>query len=112
MSMQRFWILAPVCLAFMALISASAGAVPTAVASPAAKASAAAVLVHETWQDGERHVRHSKRHHRHRSHVVDAPFAYVESGRRTYVDAPFAEVYVGRRGRHVRAPFVDLWIPR
>lgn len=55
----------------------------------------------------------ARRHHRrHRGRVVDAPFAYVESGRRTIVDAPFTHVYVDRRGRrHVVAPFVDLWTP-
>lgn len=61
------------------------------------------------------HRRYSKRPYyygkRRRTHVVDAPFAYVESGRRTYVEAPFTTVYVGRRGRYVRAPFVDLYIP-
>lgn len=40
------------------------------------------------------------------------PFAYVESGRRVVVEAPFTTVYVGRRGRYVRAPFVNIWIPR
>ena len=34
------------------------------------------------------------------------------SGRETVVAAPFARVYSGRRGTWVRAPFVNLWIPR
>ncbi len=51
------------------------------------------------------------RHHR-RHHSVDAPYTRVEAGRRVIVDAPFASVYVGREGRHIRAPFVNLWVPR
>ncbi|MBN9281657.1 MAG: hypothetical protein J0H37_05250 [Hyphomicrobium denitrificans] len=56
----------------------------------------------------------SRRYHRryYRGRVVDAPFAHVESGRRTVVDAPFVHVYKGRRGTRVVAPFVDLWNPR
>ena len=34
------------------------------------------------------------------------------SGRETYVAAPFARVYSGRYGTWVRAPFVNLWVPR
>lgn len=62
---------------------------------------------------------HGRHHHHHRHHgsrysrSVDAPYTYVETGRRrVVVDAPFTSVYVGRRGRYVRAPFVELWIPR
>lgn len=69
---------------------------------------------------------HAKRHHthhqkyaakRHRHHqVVEAPFTRVETGHRyrrgVIVDAPFAFVSVNRHGRTIRAPFVDLWIPR
>lgn len=47
-----------------------------------------------------------------RNHIVDAPYTHVESGRHVAVDAPFTTVYVGRRGRYVRAPFVELWLPR
>ncbi len=56
-----------------------------------------------------------KRRHRGYRHrrVVRAPFTRVETGRRVIVDAPFASVYVNRRhGVHVRAPFVNLWVPR
>jgi hypothetical protein len=59
-----------------------------------------------------RHPHHSERHHHRAPRIVEAPFTYVESGRRVVVEAPFTTVYVGRRGRYVRAPFVDLWIPR
>ena len=34
------------------------------------------------------------------------------SGRETFVAAPFARVYSGRFGTWVRAPFVNLWVPR
>ena len=34
------------------------------------------------------------------------------SGRETFVAAPFAQVYSGRYGTWVRAPFVNLWVPR
>lgn len=43
---------------------------------------------------------------------VRAPFTSVDTGRDTWVAAPFARVYSGRRGTWVRAPFVDLWVPR
>ena len=45
---------------------------------------------------------------------VEAPYTRVESGRKVAVDAPHAFVRVDRkRGRVVvRAPFVDLDVPR
>jgi hypothetical protein len=74
--------------------------------------SAAVVKVHEDWRDANG-VRVGRRdHRRHDANVVEAPFADVETGDRTVVDAPFTHVYVGRYGRHVVAPFVNLWIPR
>ena len=58
------------------------------------------------------HARHHRHNHR-QAVVVVAPFTHVETRRfaRVAVDAPFASVRVGR-GVHVRAPFVNLWIPR
>jgi hypothetical protein len=59
--------------------------------------------------------RRAHRYHDHDSdHVVDAPFTHVETGyrRRVAVDAPFTGVRVSRRGVWVRAPFVDLYVPR
>jgi hypothetical protein len=46
--------------------------------------------------------------------VVRAPFAYVDArySGRVAVDAPFTSVLVGRRGVWVRAPFVDLYVPK
>jgi hypothetical protein len=51
---------------------------------------------------------------RDRSTHVEAPYTRVESGRKLAVDAPYAFVRVNRRtGRViVRAPFVDLDVPR
>jgi hypothetical protein len=60
--------------------------------------------------DSRRYRRDHRRYRR--GHVVDAPFAHVESGRHTVVDAPFVHVYKGRHGKHIVAPFVDLWEPR
>jgi hypothetical protein len=78
---------------------------------------AAVVQIHDEWNDDEDdRDRHGRRHHRHHhdddDEVVDAPFTHVESGHRVIVDAPFAHVAVGRHGRHIVAPFVDLWVPR
>ncbi len=79
----------------------------------AATATAAVIKVHDRWNDDENYRDHHWRHH-HRQHddVVDAPFTHVETGHRVIVDAPFAHVAVGAYGRHVVAPFVDLWVPR
>lgn len=66
-------------------------------------------------KSAKRHAhRNGYKHHR-RTRVVAAPFTYVEKGygrRGVLVDAPFAFVRTGRRGRYIRAPFVDIWIPR
>jgi hypothetical protein len=43
---------------------------------------------------------------------VRAPFTEVDTHRGTWVAAPFARVYSGRHGTRVRAPFVNLWVPR
>ena len=74
----------------------------------------AVTLVSDDWDD--------RRHRRHRhyfrdydgDHVVDAPYTHVETGYggRVAVDAPYASVRVGRRGVWVRAPFVDLYVPK
>jgi UTP:GlnB (protein PII) uridylyltransferase len=74
----------------------------------------AAVKIHDRWNDDEDYDdQHWRRHHRHHyDDIVDAPFTHVESGHRVIVDAPFAHVAVGRYGRHVVAPFVDIWVPR
>lgn len=96
-------------IAALALLASLAGGT-TAVAAPigglsrpAASGESQVIKVHRR---GHHH------HHHRRGRVVEAPFTYVESGRRVVVEAPFTTVYVGRRGRYVRAPFVNLWIPR
>jgi len=53
------------------------------------------------------------RHHRHgRSVHVREPFTSVDVDGGTHVEAPFASVHVGRYGTWVRAPFVNLFVPR
>lgn len=85
-----------------------ANAAPGAGTTVVDQASSNLVKVND---DGYR-WRHRHYHRRYyRGHVVDAPFAHVESGRRTVVDAPFVHVYSGRHGNHIVAPFVDLWEP-
>lgn len=98
-------------------VSATPGASLPQAANEGAMSSRTPIIpvhgsAHDDWDDEEVHQygAHYRRHHA--EHHVDAPFTRVESGRRVIVDAPFAHVYVGREGRHVVAPFVDLWIPR
>jgi hypothetical protein len=49
-------------------------------------------------------------YYRRRWRYRDGP--YVDSRKETFVAAPFARVYNGRYGTWVRAPFVNLWVPR
>jgi hypothetical protein len=86
-----------------AVIPAGAGAAPIGAAAKNVSAPSEVVKVHT-----RKHKHYGRYYERH----VDAPFAHVETGRHTVVDAPFTTVYVGRHGRYVRAPFVNLWIPR
>jgi hypothetical protein len=67
---------------------------------------AAAELMQPVDYDGKRRWRYRNGTH------VRALFASVDSDRDTYVAAPFAQVYSGRYGTWVRAPFVNLWVPR
>jgi hypothetical protein len=90
----------------------------------AASSNGHVIKVHDRWRDDDddddddreyrrhRHSRHYYRDHDDDDDVVEAPFTRVEHGRRVVVDAPFSHVYVGRRGRHIVAPFVNIWIPR
>jgi hypothetical protein len=90
----------------------SSAALSAAEALPAGDnvvtAGASGIVKVRDYRYHDRHHRHSYRRH-YRGHIVDAPFAHVESGRHTVVDAPFVHVYSGRHGRHIVAPFVDLW---
>lgn len=74
----------------------------------------AVTLVSDDWDDHRRHRRHYRDHDDGDDHVVDAPYTHVETGYggRVAVDAPYASVRVGRRGVWVRAPFVDLYVPK
>lgn len=105
-------------LAMVAVLAASAltTSLPAGAMTLAKKpaAASAALKVHDRWDDDWDGRPYRNRHYRHGrySEVVEAPFTRVESGRRVVVDAPFAHVYVGRHGRHIVAPFVDLWVPR
>ena len=110
-SLRPVLTIAAVVSATLAGAALSAASAMPAVSPTASVASSNLVKVHD---DGNRYWRHHSYHrHYYRGHVVDAPFAHVESGgRRTVVDAPFAHVYNGRHGQHIVAPFVDLWVPR
>lgn len=103
-----FWRYLPLALTSASLLVAGAGVSAAAPSKRhvAAKSDSAVVKVHR------RHHHHHHHHRYGRGHVVDAPFTRVETGRHVAVDAPFTTVYVGRRGRYVRAPFVELWLPR
>jgi hypothetical protein len=92
--------------------SKDAGAGPLASQRPAGAASAV-VQIHDAWDDDRYYERRHYRRYKGRSYVR-APFTRVETRgyRRTSVDAPFASVRVRRHGTYVRAPFVDLYIPR
>lgn len=93
-------------------MSAPASALTAAGLRATHAAPSALVMVHDRWRHDDDDDRRYRRYHRRHREIVDAPFTHVEAGRRVIVDAPFAHVSVGRRGRHVRAPFVDLWLPR
>ena len=103
-------------LSGLAAIFATGAAPGTALSAPSvhriALPSAASPIVVKV------HSRHARHKHHRRHHIVDAPFARVETNRhyrsshRVIVDAPFTHVSVGRHGRRIIAPFVDLWLPR
>ena len=85
------------------------------LAGPSAPASAAPGLVAMPEADTAvvQEAGYYKRRWRYRDGAyVRAPFTEVDTHRDTWVAAPFARVYSGRRGPGVRAPFVNLWVPR
>lgn len=102
------------CAAFAAtaIVSASGAGAMTFGTHVLAGSHSALVRAHYDRWDGQHYYRHA-RYYRgyYRDNVVDAPFTHVETGRHVIVDAPFTHVYVGPRGRHIVAPFVDLWVP-
>lgn len=87
-----------------ACVPANAGAMPTIAGGTSV--SSLVVQVHQDWRHGDRRW--------HRDDHVHAPFTHVETrrGRSTEVHAPFAAVRSERRGVWVRAPFVNLYVPR
>ena len=70
------------------------------------------VLVDGDWDDDDWEYRRYRRYYR--GSYVRAPFTRVETGYRgrVAVDAPFASVRTGPRGTWVRAPFVNIFVPR
>ena len=79
----------------------------------AAHESSGVVLINDDDRSSRRHRRHYRTTRDDDGEVVDAPYTHVEAGRRVVVDAPFAHVGVHNGdGVHVRAPFVNLWVPR
>ena len=104
-------------LAFLLVSAAPSHALTSLHSAKAVHAEKSAVIkVHGSWRDDDDDDNDEDdreyRHRHHRAAVFDAPFTRVETGRRVVVDAPFAHVSVHRHGRHIVAPFVNLWIPR
>jgi hypothetical protein len=101
-------------------LASPAAAVPTIASQRDVRPSAIVAKVHDRWHEDD----DAWHEHRRRRHYVpdytdydDNSDAYYSTYRRHYrrpvvVDAPFAHVDVGRHGRHIVAPFVDIWIPR
>lgn len=63
---------------------------------------------------GYRHREWRRKYRKYRTydHHVDAPYTRYRGRGRVVVDAPYAYVRRGRDGVRVRAPYVDLYIPR
>lgn len=99
-------------------IGAAAGALVLVMAlSPQASAAPSAVtlqaqvhpeLIRRVGSDDRWH----RRHYRDHGTYVRAPFTDVDTHHGTHVEAPFASVHTGRYGTWVRAPFVNLFVPR
>ncbi len=86
------------------LIGATAAATAAPVLRPLSEGASAVVRVNDDDRnDG---------YDRDRGTVVDVPGAYVDTRRGTVVDAPGAHVEVEGNRVRVRAPFVNLNLPR
>lgn len=106
----RFAVLAAAAATLAGQASPASALTASGLRGVPAATSAGLVKVHDRWSDDDEGDRHWRRHHR--DDGVEAPFTRVETGHRVVVDAPFAHIAVGRNGRHIVAPFVDLWLPR
>ena len=92
-------------------------AIGLGIAAGSAQASAAPAQIFQVKAKSSlvQKVGYWKRRHYYRDYDgehVRAPFASVDTGPGTRVEAPFATVHTDGRGTYVRAPFVDLWVPR
>ena len=74
------------------------------------KLSADTALVQSVDYNGKRRWRHYYRDND--GEHVRAPFTSVDTNGGTHVEAPFASVHDDRYGTWVRAPFVDIFVPR
>ena len=99
LSAKRFSV-AVALLAINVAAPASAHIRPLGIHAPA---HSTVVRVHQDWRDGG----YTQRRNGH----VHAPFTHVNN-RTTDVDAPFAAVRTSRHGVWVRAPFVNLFVPK
>lgn len=102
-------------MAVTAMLFGFTGFVEPASAGPLAGAKTANLA--GAGDDLRHAVHYRKRYHKHRKYR-GYKRRYRHKHRRHYrrrgpviVDAPFTHVYVGR-GVRVRAPFVDIWVPR
>lgn len=105
-----------IALAIAALLFGAIGVAAPASAGPFAGAKTAHVkgagsVLRQPVHYRKRYHKHRKyrgykRRYRHRHHRRSR-----RRGGPVIVDAPFTHVYVGR-GVRVRAPFVDIWVPR
>jgi hypothetical protein len=95
------------------MVNPYSSALPGRVASPSAAAHGLVHQVHDDWNE-DRWERRRYRDRYWRPGHVRAPFTRVETRgyRHSSVDAPFASVRVRPWGVWVRAPFVDLYVPR
>ena len=94
----------------VAAIGAWLGAAQPGHAAPGATLDAPAPGLVQQVDAGCYYWRH---HHRYACGThVRAPFTDVDVDGSTDVEAPFTSVHVGRRGTWVRAPFVDIFVPR
>ena len=97
------------------LLGVAAIGLGVAVGSMQASAAPAQISQVDAKSSVVQTVGYWKRRHYYRDYDgehVRAPFTSVDTARGTHVEAPFATVHTDGSGTYVRAPFVNLWIPR